>query len=94
MQFALGYIAGVATCAFLFAVIAATGARRFVDRAENAVREVAKKAEEKAGMRGALGTPRGFIEIPPDEDELARRAIIEENNARGLPTPVSSLRPS
>lgn len=91
MDFALGYIAGVATCAFLFAAIAATGARRFVDRAESAVRETAKRAEDAVGVPGALGTPRGFVEIPPDDDEQARLDIIAENRERGLDTPIASL---
>lgn len=97
MMLALGYIAGVATCAFLFAVVAATGARRFVDRAENAVRESTKSLEDKLADNGIviLGgniTPRGFVEVPPDDDEQARLDIIAENRERGLDTPLSSLR--
>lgn len=90
-MFALGYIAGVVTCCFAFLVIVATDARRLVARAENSVRETAKKVDDKVGH--VLPIPRGFVETPPDDDELARQEIIEQNKAEGRDTHISELQP-
>ena len=90
MPFALGVIVGILICTFIFVVIVATDARRFVDQAKNTVREAAKNIDEKLGG-GVLPLQRGFVEIPADDDELARQEIIEENRSKGKDTHISEL---
>ncbi len=87
MLFALGYIAGVATCACLFAIVAVLRGERRVD---NAATEVRKFAREHTPLR-VYGA--GFVEIPPDDDELARQEVIQENRAAGRDTKLSDLNP-
>ena len=91
MLFALGIVVGILLCTFIFVVIVATDARRFVNRAKNTVREEAKNLDEKLGG-GVLPIQRGFVEIPADDDELARQEIIEENRANGKDTHISELK--
>ncbi len=89
MIFALGYIAGVVTCTFIFAVIVAVKGERYVDRASNVIREAAKRDYPVVGKLPLV--PRGFVETPPDDDEIARQEIIEENRAKGRDTHISEL---
>lgn len=80
MQFALGYIAGVATCAFIAAMLAFF--RRQIVSAVTA-------AEVTIARNGPGGS--GFVYDPPSEAEVARQAHIEKNAAAGRDTPIAEL---
>lgn len=92
-MFALGYIAGVATCAFLFVVITTLRIDRVAEEMTIALRrkgiEIAQKLPPAIApiVRG-----QGFVSVPEDDDEAARKEIIEENSKKGRSTPVADLR--
>ncbi len=86
----LGIIIGLLIAILIFVILAALSANRFVRTAENAIRERAKQIDEKLG--GRLPIQKGFIDIPPDDDEIARQEIIESNKAAGKATPIADLK--
>ena len=80
MNFALGYIAGLVTSAFLFAVLAF-----FRAGIEKRVRII----ENTLGNAGPK--PKGAIFLPDDDATVARREHIEKNKRQGRDTPFSEL---
>ena len=80
MQFALGYIAGLATSAFIFAVLAF-----FRAGIEKRVRII----ETTLGNAGPK--VKGAIFVPEDDATIARKQIIERNKRIGRDTPISEL---
>lgn len=90
MLFALGYICGVVTCGFIFAVIAAFRVDRIAEEVAVLIRRGARELNARVPFNLPVG--QGFVFTPPDEDEEARQEIIEENAAAGRDTPISELR--
>lgn len=80
MDFALGYIAGIATCAFLAALL--TYFRKPIIQTLSRV----ETTISNAGPR-----PRGFILEPESESEVARRMHIQRNAEQGKDTPIAEL---
>ena len=80
MPFALGFIAGVATCVFVAIVLA------YFRRPIISALSVAETKISNAGPR-----PRGAVFFPDNEADIARREIIEKNAAQGKDTPISEL---
>lgn len=80
MWFALGYIAGVATCAFV-AVVLTLLRKPLVQMTAPIV-----KAIELAGPR-----EKGFVVEPDSEADIARQEHIRKNNEKGVDTPISEL---
>ncbi len=80
MLFALGYIAGIVTSALIFVILA-----YFRAGIEHRVK-IAEKVLKVAGPR-----PKGYIDVPEDEAEIARKEIIAKNSAEGRDTPLSEL---
>lgn len=89
LYLALGFIAGVAVCTFLFAVVAAMRVDITVGRVAGLIRQAAVEVNARSPVK--LPVPSGFVEIPPDDDEIARQEIIEENRANGRDTRISEL---
>jgi hypothetical protein len=83
MWFVLGYIAGLATSALIFAVAAYF--RKPVER-------VLQKVEHEIRVRSPQ--QRGFIVEPPSEVEEARERVLERNRRQGKDTPIDELRSS
>lgn len=80
MQFALGFIAGIATAILIVATIA------FFKRQVLTIVDRAVQAAEKAGTSG-----RGGVFFPKDDVTVAREEIIRRNAEQGRDTPISEL---
>lgn len=80
MPFALGYIAGVATCVFIAAALAYF---------RSPIVSTITAAEARIAMAGPR--PKGFIFEPEPEAETVRQAHIAENAAQGKDTPIAEL---
>lgn len=80
MQFALGFIAGLLAAALIFAILAFFRA---------GIEKRVKIIETKLGNAGPR--PKGAIFLPEDENDEARRKVIEQNAAQGKDTPISDL---
>ena len=80
MPFALGFIAGVATCVFVASVLA------YFRRPIISALSVAETKISNAGPR-----PRGAVFFPVDESEVARQEIIRKNAEQGKDTTISEL---
>lgn len=80
MLFALGYVAGVGTCAFIATILA------YFRRPLIQALGQAETTLSNAGPR-----PRGFIYEPESEAETARKRHIAKNAAQGKDTPISEL---
>lgn len=80
MNFALGFIAGLGASAVVFAILAF-----FRARIEKQVRIV----ETQLGNAGPK--PKGAIIWPETDTDVARRELIEKNNAAGVDTPIEDL---
>jgi hypothetical protein len=84
MEFIAGIIVGV-LLSLLVAVIvlAMIGIKQ---QADGTKKIVMKSIDEAIGVK-----PKGFIYMPPDEDEEARAAKIAENQRNGRTTKLSDL---
>ena len=80
MQFALGFIAGMATATLVVATIAL-----FKRQVLTAV-DRAQQAAERIGPSGS-----GAVFFPKDDVEVAREEIIRRNAEAGRDTPISEL---
>ena len=80
MQFALGFIAGIATATLIVATIA------FFKRQVLTIVDRAAAAAEKLGPSG-----RGGVFFPKDDVTVAREEIIRRNAEQGRDTPISEL---
>lgn len=80
MDFALGFIAGVASCVFI-AVVLVLLRRPITQAVDPIIQRI-----ENAGPRA-----RGFVVEPEDESEIVRREHIKRNAEQGRDTPISEL---
>ena len=80
IYFTLGYIVGIATCAFV-AVVLAYFRRPIIQALGNAETKLAN-----AGHR-----LKGHVFEPESEADLARKAHIKRNAEQGKDTPISEL---
>lgn len=80
MQFALGFITGIILGILIFAILA-----YFRAGIEQRVKVIEK-------IMNATGPkPKGYIDMPEDEAEITRQAIIAKNRKAGKDTPISEL---
>lgn len=84
MLFALGYIAGLVT-AFLILFC--------INLFANPIVEAKKQIDMQMNTikRNLELSQTGFVYTPPDDEELARQAIIEKNQEEGRDTPIKDL---
>lgn len=80
MLFALGYIAGVTTCAFIATMLILL--RKPLQQIAGPI----VQAVENAAVR-----PRGFVVEPLSDADVARSERIQENNERGVDTRIEEL---
>lgn len=77
----IGLMSGI--CLSLLVVSTLTYFRRTIEHITTTV----ENKMENVGPR-----PKGHIWIPPDEADEVREGIIEENNKKGVDTPIEELR--
>lgn len=80
MLFALGFLAGVATCAFIATVLAYF---------RRPIIQMLGTVETKLANAGPR--PKGFIYEPPSDAALAREEIVRANAEQGKDTPIAEL---
>jgi hypothetical protein len=80
MEFIAGIIVGILLCLVMAAIVILLR-KPLEQKLSTAVKQI-----ENAGPR-----PKGFIYMPPDEDEEARAAKIAENQKNGRDTKLSDL---